>query len=661
MSDMEFARTVRDRYYAAVEADRDNAKRDEEDREFYLGGEYQWPESAIAERKAEGRPYESYNRLPQFVKQVSGDVRQNKPAIKVLPVDGNTDPEVAEIYTAIIRHIEGGSDAHHTYASETEKAVIGGQGWWRVKSHYCDDNSFDQELGIEGILNPNSVKCDPDAKHPTRKDMMWCFVSEMVSEERFKKEHPKHSPSDFEDENGHWLEGDKVRRAEYWEKREVRKENIFAVVLPQGNVENVSETELFKMAEEAGLSAETSEELIQLLELKVKATRTAPVYEVRSCLVYGGGMLGEWQAWPGKHIPFVRVVGEEVSVGDRVFRHGLIHSAKPSQVGYNYARNAMMERHATSTKAPWLLAVKQIPKAFKNMWETANTKNWPFLPYEPQPDVAPPQRIAPPQLDSAAYQESMVAAEDMKAATGIYDAALGARSNETSGVAIARRDAQGDTATYVYIDNMEAAINQTGRILIDLIPHYYDDSRVIRILGEDEEIEKFAEINQIMPDGVVWNDVTRGKFDVVVATGPAFATRKMEAQDKLLGLMQAAPRMMQVAGDIVAKSLDVPYSDKIAERLRNALPPGIDPEWDKERAEKAGPSQPNPAEEMEMRKLAAETAGEEAETAGKQAKAQEAGFDAMLKGAEVEGLDRIIASQVEAQVLATLQQLGLMR
>jgi hypothetical protein len=132
----------------------------------------------------------------------------------------------------------------------------------------------------------------------------------------------------------------------------------------------------------------------------------------------------------------------------------------------------------------------------------------------------------------------MIASEDMKATTGIYDAALGAKSNETSGVAIQRRDAQGDTATFVYIDNLEDAIETTGRQLIDLIPHYYDDSRVIRQLGEDGEVEKFVEINKMMPDGVKWNDITRGKYDVVVSTGPAYTTRRQEAAENLMKLTQ---------------------------------------------------------------------------------------------------------------------------
>jgi hypothetical protein len=446
--------------------------------------------------------------------------------------------------------------------------------------------------------------------------MKFAFVTELVSLKRFKKDYPNVSPNDFQKDMGTtgWVQGEFVRIAEYWEKNEVGKQTVYAVVLPQGNVENRSEDEIKAMAVDAGLAEADAEidaeDVIAFLGLEVKAKRKVPRYEVRSRLVTGSEPLGPWQKWPGKYIPLVRVVGEEVAAGDKIFRHGLIHHAKPSQIGYNYARNAMMERHATSAKAPWLIALKQIPAAFKNMWEGANKKNYPFLPYEPIAGVPPPQRIAPPQLDAAAYQESLIASEDMKAATGIYDAALGAKSNETSGVAIARRDAQGDTATYVYIDNMEGAIAQTGRILIDLIPHYYDDSRVIRMLGEDEEIEKFVQINQILPDGKKWNDVTRGKYDVIVSTGPAYASKRAEAADRLTDLVARFPALQQLGGDLVLKALDVPYADKLADRLALMLPPGMDEEADKKRAEqeqKQGPPPPSPeAQAMQAEQQAVE-------------------------------------------------------
>jgi hypothetical protein len=185
---LDISREARERYAAGVEADRLNRLRDQEDRKFYTGGDNQWTvdgKNIAAGAGKDGRPAESYNRLPQFVKQVSGELRQNKPAIKVLPVDGQTDPEMAEVYSAIIRHVEGQSNGHRIYAKTGEQAAIGGQGWWRIKADYCSDDGFDQELLIERIPNPLAVVCDPAAREPTRCDMKWGFVTELVPKADF--------------------------------------------------------------------------------------------------------------------------------------------------------------------------------------------------------------------------------------------------------------------------------------------------------------------------------------------------------------------------------------------------------------------------------------------------------------------------------------------
>src|SRR5688500_6818393 len=73
----------------------------------------------------------------------------------------------------------------------------------------------------------------------------------------------------------------------------------------------------------------------------------------------------------------------------------------------------------------------------------------------------------------------------MKSFIGIYDASLGARSNETSGRAIMARQREGDVSTFHFIDNLSRAIRHGGRILLDLIPTVYTTERMIRILGED--------------------------------------------------------------------------------------------------------------------------------------------------------------------------------
>lgn len=633
--DRDLLREARERYAAGIEADKLNRIRDQEDRKFYTGGDNQWMvdgKNVAAARRKESRPADSYNRLPQFVKQVSGELRQNKPAIKVLPVDGQTDPEMADVYTAIIRHVEGASGAHRIYAKTGEQAAIGGQGWWRIKADYCGDDSFDQELLIERIPNPLAVVCDTAAKEPTRIDKNWAFVGEMVPRADFEKSYPDISPTDFDNtqEMGDWVQGDFVRVAEYWRRRETGKKTLYALKAPDGRQIVADEDEAKKTLEAAGLPTDDLKASAAALGLEIVSQREVCQYVIESIMLCGAGELTEWQSWPGKYIPLVRVVGEEVEAGDTVFRHGMIHHAKAPQVGYNYARNAMMERHGQSVKSPWLVTAKMIQN-FKAMWESANTKIWSALIYDPDPQAPQgPQRTAPPQLDAAAYQESMIASEDMKATTGIYDAALGAKSNETSGVAIARRDEQGNTATYVYIDNLEDGIETTGRMLIDLIPNYYSGERVIRILGEDDEVEKFVAINKIMPDGKSWNDVTRGKYDLVVSTGPAYATRRQEASENLMKLSQN-PAVAQLGMDIVVRALDIPMGDKLADRLKNALPPGIDEDVDKEKQEKAqqdggqgGTPQPPPSPEM----LAMQA---EQQRADQQAQAQQEGDQARFQ------------------------------
>ena len=67
------------------------------------------------------------------------------------------------------------------------------------------------------------------------------------------------------------------------------------------------------------------------------------------------------------------------------------------------------------------------------------TKNRPYLPYNPDTEAGMPQRINPPVASQALQLQMQMAAENIKRTTGIYDASLGARSNETSGRAILAR------------------------------------------------------------------------------------------------------------------------------------------------------------------------------------------------------------------------------
>lgn len=142
-------------------------------------------------------------------------------------------------------------------------------------------------------------------------------------------------------------------------------------------------------------------------------------------------------------------------------------------------------------------------------------------------------------------------------------------------MAIRQRQAQGEIVTFNFQDNLAKGIRRTWEILIDLIPRIYDTARTVRVLGVDGA-EKYLQVNGLDPmSGEMVNDLSRGKYDVTVSTGPSFATQRQEAAETYMAVAQAVPQAFGVAGDLIFKAMDLPYSDQIAERLKMMLPPQI--------------------------------------------------------------------------------------
>ena len=182
---------------------------------------------------------------------------------------------------------------------------------------------------------------------------------------------------------------------------------------------------------------------------------------------------------------------------------------------------------------------------------------------------------------------AMHASDEIKAVTGIYDASLGARGNETSGLAINSRKKQGDLSNFHYIDNLSRTVRHAGKCLVNMIPRVYSGPRVVRIIGKDDKISH-ASINQPGPrqlsvdeQGTVQavqqmlNDVTVGKYDVIVQSGPSFSSLRDESRAAMMELSGNWPKLMDVAGDEVVKSMDWPGASKIADRIRKSIPPEL--------------------------------------------------------------------------------------
>jgi len=565
---------IKELYTSYQDAWSENREEAADDLKFGRLGE-QWPDEVENERKQEARPMLTINRLPSFIRQVVNDARMNTPAIKCKPATEDATDDTAEIYNGLIRNIEYVSCADQAYDTALDNAASCGMGFWRVNVDYADNKSFDKEISIERIANPLSVYPDPSSMMADGSDWMGCFITEQISKAEFEQRFPGKDVSQWEgDSDETWITEEDVRIAEFWHLEEV-DDTLYK--LADGT--DILKSEYDEMAE--ALTKQTGIEVELLVETMpeyaIADERDTKRKKLTQYLLNGHEILEENEQ-PGQYIPVIMVMGEEIIVEGKKHYLSLIRHAKDSQRMYNYWRTTATELVALAPKAPFIGPEGSFD-VDSEKWATANSKTHAFLEYSG--DI-PPQRQPFAGLPAGAVNEAMVAADDMKAIMGIFDSSLGEQSNEIAGIAINARKNESDTSTFHFVDNLSRAIQHTGRVLIDLIPIVYSEPRIMRIMGIDGEVEN-VQINQEFEagkqeDGSPIKKIHRlgvGKYDLAVEAGPSFNTKRQEAVTSMMDMLKIRPELGAVIGDLVAKNLDFPGAEEIANRLKAMLPPEI--------------------------------------------------------------------------------------
>ncbi len=558
-SDNDLLTRIRKRARLMIDADQENRRDGLEDMKFVNVPGEQWDANMKKERG--DRPCYEFNKLRVTLKRVINEMRSNRPAGKVRGVEDG-DKKTAEIYEGLIRNIWNVSDGDTVIDYAAEYQVAAGMGAWRITTDYAGDDVFDQDIWVKPLQNPFCLYWDPAAKDEMKRDAMDCVLLDRMSKSSYETRWPNKDivnweSTEFDDEDD-WMDDDTVRIVEYWWKEPVTKE---LWQLETGEV-------IDSKSPEAGL----------IDPAKVKRKRTAKCHEIKMCIASGDAIL-ERADWAGKHLPFVTVYGEHVIIDGKDRWWGLPRFAKDSQRSYNVSRTAITETIALAPQAKWWATVEQA-KGHTQKWAEAHYKNFPYLLFNPDPkQPGAPQRMGGADVPVALIQESQIASDEIKSVTGIFDASLGMQGNETSGKAINAREQQGQIATFNYPDNMAKGVRRTWEICIDLVPKIIDTERQMRILGSDGA-EDYVKVNQVIVDPktmkpVTVNDLSKGRYDVTITVGPGFSTKRQEASETYMNLAQAAPQVMAVAGDLIFKAMDLPYSEEIAERLKAMLPPPI--------------------------------------------------------------------------------------
>jgi hypothetical protein len=580
--------TMRSRFTMAVSAYSESREDELDDLRFAAGSpdnQWQWPADVLATRGSiqgqtiNARPCLTINKLPQHVKQVTNDQRQNRPSGKVIPADDKADVEVAEIFDGIVRHIEYLSDADVAYDTACENQVTYGEGYIRLLTEYCNDNSFDQDIRIARVRNSFSVYMDPTIQDPCGSDAKWCFVTQDMTTDEYERQFPDASPVSTllmrgvgDQSLSPWISEKTIRVADYF----YVEHKPGTLNLYHGNV--------------SAMENSTEDKQMKQMGMKPIKTRIVDQKKIKWCKTNGVEFMEEHD-WAGKWIPVIRVVGNEFEVDGRLYVSGLVRNAKDAQRMYNYWVSQEAEMLALAPKAPFIGYGGQF-EGHEQQWKTANTTNWPYL--EVNADVTDgagavlplPQRSQPPMASSGLLQAKAGASDDIKSTTGQYDSSLGATSNERSGRAILAREKQGDTGTYHYVDNLARAIRHATRQIVDLIPKIYDTQRIARIIGIDGETDSaMIDPNQPQPvrkivdqAGVVIKKIYNpgvGQYDVCVTTGPSYMTKRQESLDAMSQLLQGNPQLWAVAGDLFIKNMDWPGAQEMSKRFAKTIDPKL--------------------------------------------------------------------------------------
>ena len=525
----------------------------------------QWPVDVQNSRVLESRPCLTINKVDAYVRQICNQIRQQRPRIKVQGMNNEADAKLADILSGVCRHIEYQSSADVAYDTAAEYAVKMGWGYFRVTTDYISPDSFEQEIYIRPIDNPFTVYFDPNSQLPDGSDAERCLITTVVSKKQFRAMYPgKNDGQGFTsrgtgDSDAEWVTKEDVRIAEYFYT--VRTPTKL-VLLSDGT--SVYEDEL------------PSSEVLEDAGIEIVERRDTYKKQIKWCKLTAMEVLEETD-WAGKYIPVIPVYGQTAVIDAKHKKFGLVRMAKDPQRMYNYWTTALTESVALAPKAKWLMAEGQ-DEGHENEWAMANIKAMPVLRYK-QTDtegrVAPtPTRLQPEPPPAGIVTATQGMSNDLMTVVGIYDPSQLPQGN-MSGKAIQGQQQQVDMVNFHYYDNLTRSIAYCGRIILDLIPQIYDTERVMRIIGADEKPEIIT-LNQRVTteDGVekILNDVSVGRYDVVMDTGPGFATKRGEAVEAMMTLLAADPTLMQTAGDLIFRNMDFPGAEIIADRMAAANP-----------------------------------------------------------------------------------------
>lgn len=572
-------------YEDAVAATNAQRRQIEEDLRFSdPSNPQQWDEALKRQRETDpggARPCLVMDHTGQYVANVAGQVNKAPPAIHTVPVGSGADVKVSEQLDGMLRHIEYASRAQIQYGISLTSAARTGVGYLIVRPEYIDRAMGYQEPRIYAEADPLRVVFDPWSVQLDGSDATFGYHLTSMSQREFERRFGAKAEKCSFGQAARSMDGKSERSsvviAEQWYKEETTR-NVIVWQQQDGQETSGSEDEYHAACHAVGVQLPFIRNYRDKYQcVKWRTMSGAAVLETPE------NADGSEGTYPADEIGIIPVYGYWGVVDGRMTYCGIPRRAMNPQRAYNYHKSEELAYMGAAPKSPWMTPVRAII-GLEGLWDRASVDSRAYLPYH---DIDQEGRaIAAPTRSNIAInlQNHIIGAQealhDLEATIGMYQANLGAPSNEQSGVAIDARKQQGEASISHFQTHLASSLGQVGRILVQMSAKLIDTKRQQRIMGIDMTpgaITVDPEQQQAVQhgeQGIIINPNV-GTYDVRVVVGTAYSTQRAQAQSALSEIMRNNPDMTPAIAPLWAQTLDVPNADKLAQVLTAMAPPAV--------------------------------------------------------------------------------------
>lgn len=558
--------------------------------ENYFYGD-QWSPQVKAKLEAQGKPVLVINKVFSSLITIMGEQLQNRAGVRFLPNDDLSDPDTAELIDKLYMHILNSNGMDQIEASLFDDGVITSRGFMDCRMNF--DNNLRGEVDLS-LLNAKNVIIDPDADSYDPDDWNEVFITKWLTpldiSQKYGKEEAKElelkSRSDFEygidsiDTLRNSFSGrfhrrpgvtsgyadHKIRRyvrvIERQFKEMVRKEHFVDIetgdmrIIPAGWERN----RIAEVASKYGLGVFPKE--VPVINWRVSADNLILHDEVS----------------PYKHftpVPFFPVFHKGMTIG-------MVENLISPQEYLNKTTSQELHVVNTTANSGWQMEEDQLTNMDNNELEQRGAETGLVL--VRKKGTAPLDKINPNQVPTGLDRIAYKADEFIKELSGVSDSARGFDRADVAAKAIQAKQAVGGITNAKMFSNLAFSRKLLARNILDMVQEYYTEERVVRITGSSQTKRQTEEIqvNTAQADGTVLNDLTVGKYDIIIIDTPARDKQEDAQFDEAMAMREQG---IPIPDHVIVESSHLANKKEIAEEIKEQQGQGDASETEQRMAE----------------------------------------------------------------------------